>query len=320
MLKYRTYVKTLMLILVGIFGGALLYLFIYSKTYPLPMVSRVSLDAKIKFIREEVDIDAVDTIIVGSSIGLNNIQGIVLEESSKKVSYVLNISSLGLAPTQVEQLLEIITVFPNVKRVIYSVQFADFWYPFVFDENYNADLIKRYISNTENFEDSFYIFLNGYKNIITFIKNHWLWEKKYVANNSNYCLAFDRTGSVPLHIYGSDINQHMWSEPDATNQSEENHQALTRMAKTMKENGLEFYFILQPYREPLLKQYEDLNMTMVNFSKTTRRTVTGYGGKFLDLHDQLRLSDMYFADREHLNDKGSVITSKAIAEFIDKSE
>jgi hypothetical protein len=309
-----------MLILIGIFGGSLLYLYVFSKTYPLPIVSRVSLDAKIKFIREKVDINSIDTVIVGSSIGLNNVQGIVLEQSSKKINKVLNLSSLGLAPIQIEQLLEITTIFPKLKRVIYSAQFADFWYPFVFDEDFDASLIGRYISNNESFKDNLYLLFVGYKNILTFIKNHWLWDKKYVADNTNYCLSFDSSGSVPLRIYGSDIDQKMWSEPDTTDQSEENYQALDRMAKKLSRDDIIFYFVLQPYREPLLRKYTDLNTTMINFGKRVKNLVLKRGGKFLNLHDQLHFSDTYFVDREHLNDKGSAIASRAIAKFIDINE
>ena len=101
MLKHKTYVKILSLMLIIVFGGAFIYVYIYAKTYPVPLFHRISLDAKMRFIRDMSDRDRIDTIIVGSSIGLNNIQGIVLENSSQEVKHVVNLSALGLKTTQV---------------------------------------------------------------------------------------------------------------------------------------------------------------------------------------------------------------------------
>ena len=318
MLKYKNYVKILLLILVIIFGSTFIYVYHYAKIYPLPFTYRISLDDKLRFIRDMPNRDQIDTIIVGSSLGLNNIQGIILEESSTKVHHVLNISAYGLKMTQVEKHLDLISVFPNVKRVIYSTQFPDFSDAFKF-ENYDIEFIKKYINLGEGKIDLIHAFY-GYKNIIQFAKNHWFWEEKYRGDMFNFGLAFDRTGSVPLQIYGDDINKDKFFNPHPLKQDMESFHALSRISEKMHQDNIKFYFIVGPYRQPILDKHEDLRTTMGNFIVKTNKIITNNGGFFLNLHPQLKLSDYYFVDRFHLNEHGSVLTAKAIGKFIDKSE
>ena len=308
----------LSLMLVIVFGGAFLYVYHFSKFYPIPLTHRINLDDKFRFIRDMPNRDQIDTIIIGSSIGLNNIQGIILEESSTKVNHVLNISTYGLTTTQVEKHLALISIFPNTKRVIYSAQFPDFSKPTTF-QNYNIEFIKKYINLGKNYIDLVYAYY-AYKNIIEFTKNHWQWEKKYRGDMFNFGLAFDRTGSIPLQIYGDKINKKKFFNPHHLDQSPENFQALVRMSKKMHQMNIKFYFIVEPYRQPLLDKHEDLRITMGNFILKTQKIVTDNGGLFLNLHPKLKLSDYYFVDRFHLNEHGSALTAKAIGKFIDKSE
>ena len=187
MLKYKTYVKILSLLLVIVFGGAFIYVYHYAKSYPIPLTHRISMDDKFRFIRDMPDRIQIDTIIIGSSLGLNNIKGIILEESSTTVHHVLNISTYGIKTTEVEKHLDIISVFPNLKRVIYSTQFPDFSDPFRL-QSYDLEFIKEYINLGKNQIDLSHAFY-AYKNIIEFTKNHWHWEEKYRGDMFNFGLA-----------------------------------------------------------------------------------------------------------------------------------
>jgi len=106
----------------------------------------------------------------------------------------------------------------------------------------------------------------------------------------------------------------------STLENEKNFQALARMSTKMHRMHIKFYFIVGPYRQPLLDKHEDLRMTMEDFIVKTNKIITANSGFFLNLHPQLNLSDYYFVDRFHLNEHGSALTAKAIGKFIDKSE
>jgi hypothetical protein len=318
MLKYKTYVKILSLVLIGIFGGVFIYIYIYAKNYPIPLFHSVSIDTKMMFMRDMENKENIDTLIVGSSIGLNNVQGVAVENSSKRVKHVLNLSGFGIVTMQVEQLLELTTLFPNLERVIYSAQFPDFSLPLIF-ENHDVDFVKNYINldkNHINFQYSFYT----YKHFVEFAKRPWNWEKKYMSNRDFSYLGFDHTGSAPLHIYDDDIIKSRWETPHAVSPIKENYLALERIVKKTEKKGINFYFIIQPYRIPLVKKSEHVRKTLESFDQVTKKIIIPNGGKVLNLHEYLHLNDNYFADRTHLNDKGSAISSKAIGKFIDKSE
>ncbi len=319
MLKYKTYVKTLSLMLVIIFGGAFIYVYIYAKSYPSPLFHRISLDAKMRFVRDMSDRDRIDTIIIGSSIGLNNLQGIVLEDSSKEVNHVLNLSALGLNTTHVEQLSELFSLFPNTKRVIYSAQFEDWSGNHLLGDK-EVDFAREYIQlgkGNINLTYTFYTF----KHLLEFAKNHWKWEKEYAHNNTNYGLSFDNTGSVPLNMYGENINHKMFSTPPLdTKLSKENPLALERIVKSLQSKKIRFYFVAEPYRQYMIDKYDDIRIARENFIQKTEKITTSNSGIFIDLHKKLHLGDEYFADREHLNSKGSVLTAKEVGAFIDANE
>ncbi|GEM_PF-1150626 len=319
MLKYKTYVKRLMLILLLLFGGSFLYVYHYAKSYPIPLFHRISLDAKMKFIRDMERREAIDTIIVGSSIGLNNLQGLELERSAKTIHHLLNFSALGLQAPQIEQLSKLFSLFPNLKRVIYSAQYED-WSGANTFESSEIDAARTYLLLGREKIDLHYT-IYTYKHLLEFAKNHWQWEKKYRPNTTNHGLSFDASGSVPLEMYGDKINHKMYATPPLdTLLFQEDYQALQRVAKALHKQGIAFYFIAEPYRAYMLKHYKEIAQARRSFIQETQRIVTDAGGVFLDLHPQLHLGDAYFADREHLNSKGSLMTAKAVATLIDRTE
>ncbi len=319
MYKYKTYVKILSFILLSIVIGAFVYIYFYSKTYPIPLFHRISLDAKMRFVRDMSDRDRIDTIIIGSSIGLNNIQGIVLEDSSEKVKHVVNLSALGLKTTQVEQLTELFSLFPNTKRVIYSAQFEDWSGDFLFEDN-EVDFAREYILLGKDTIDLTYS-LYTFKHLIEFVKRHWEWEKRYAPNNTNHGLSFDRTGSVPLNMYGENINHKMFVTPPVDKRLfKEDFLALEKMIKDLKSKNIRFYFVAQPYRQHMIDHYDDIRIAREKFIQKTEEITIKYGENFIDLHEKLHLSDDYFADREHLNSNGSILTTKEVGALIDTSE
>jgi hypothetical protein len=70
----------------------------------------------------------------------------------------------------------------------------------------------------------------------------------------------------------------------------------------------------------MIDHYDDVRIARKNYIKETEEITTKHGEKFIDLHVKLHLGDEYFADREHLNSNGSVLTAKEVGAFIDASE
>ena len=318
-LTYKNYLKWLFITLAAVAFAALLYTAFFIKNYPLPITNRISFDAKLKFIKESIDRDKVDTLIVGSSIGLNNVQGAVLENNSTHCSTVLNLSVYEASTLEVEEVLELRKLFPHLKRVIYSVQFPDFAEAGRFSD-YQPDLIRKYLKDDFTPQAHAAFLFRMCQNLFFCIQRQWNYRHKHSKNNQFGYLGFDKTGSVPLHIYGNDIIKSRWEQPHWTKQSPENYQALSRIAQELQSEGIRFYFVIQPYRKPLIDQYPEIRATLSSFSQKTAQILEQYGGEILNLNKTLPLEDSYFSDRSHLNDKGSKISSGAIADFIDSKE
>jgi poly-D-alanine transfer protein DltD len=151
--------------------------------------------------------------------------------------------------------------------------------------------------------------------------NHWRWEKKHALNNTNAGLSFDRTGSVPLNMYGKNINHEMFDTPPKdTKLYEENIPSLERIIKKLRSHNIKFIFVAQPYRQHMIDTFDGIRTVRKEFIQKTKEITLKNDGLFIDLQDKLHLGDEYFADREHLNSNGSILTAKEVAKFIDTYE
>lgn len=319
MLSSKNYLKILFGIIAIIVTTSLGYSINFSKNYPIPIIDHISFDAKIRFIREEVDIEKIDTIVVGSSLALNNVQGIVLEKNSKNIDHVLNFSVWSIDATHVEQMLELSSIFPNIERIIYSGQFTSFNHARQF-KNFDTDFIKKYMSHTLNPIEEKKFILNACKDISFCVNRQKEWKKTYGSNRLFSFLDFDRTGSAPLHMYGKDILQKRWNKVDGAGQHPNAVKALRRIAAKAKKDGIKFYFVQQPYRKAMIDKHKHIQNIMKQFPQNMSKLLAEYGAVFFNLHEKLKLNDDYFADRSHLNDKGSKVGSEALAKLIDKVE
>ncbi len=318
MLNAKKYTKILLLLLIFIFTSVFIYAYYYSKFYPLPLTHRISLDAKLMFIRDMPHKDMVDTIIVGSSMGLDNLHGDTLAASSTKVKKILNLSAFSIGVTGWERIWSIIELFPNAKRIIYSTQSLDFTEDRIFEE-FDLDFVKNYTKLGKNGTNIIYSFYT-YKHILSSIPRHWDWESKFMSNNKYTYLEFDHTGGISLHIYGDDIDKKKWDDTYAAETTQESYLSLTRLIQSTKKQNIKFYVVVQPYRKALLKRDNELRKIVHNYYRMLEGTTRKNGAKYLNLDQELNMGDEYFADRIHLNDKGNVVTSKAVGRFIDKYE
>jgi len=318
-MQSKTYLKILFSLLGIILAIAVGYVSYFMRHYPLPITSRISFDAKLKFVREHIDVNKIDTIIVGSSIGLNDIQGAYLEKASTRCKGVLNLSVYEATTLEAQQLLELRKAFPNLKRMIYSAQYSDMPHPYTY-QNYDPDTLMKYMAHKLNLIAWFKLVFNASKDIPFLIRREIEWNEKSIHNNSFQYLGFDSTGSVPLHIYGKDIIHHRWKNPHPHIEHPKSFEALEHIAKYAKKEGLYFYFAHQPYRKPLYNKYLRVRTAMKYVDDRADAIFSKYNTSHLIRLQLLDLGDEYFADRSHLNDKGSILTAEAIGKYIDKIE
>lgn len=318
MLNAKKYIRILLMILVFIFTSVLIYAYYYSKFYPIPITHRISLDAKLMFIRDMPDKEVIDTIIVGSSMGLDNLHGDTLIKSSNHIKNLLNISAFSVTITQWERIWDLVSLFPNAKRIIYSTQSLDFTEDRTLQEFDLAFAIK-YTKLGKNSTDLIYSFYT-YKHILSSIQRHWDWKNKFMSNNKYTYLDFDHTGGISLHIYDDDIDKRKWDDVYAAETTLESYESLSRLITDANRNDIRFYVVVQPYRQALIQKDENLRKIVHDYYNKLEKTTRKSGGKYLNLDQKLHLDDEYFADRIHLNDKGNVVTAREVGKFINQNE
>lgn len=318
MLNPNTYLKILFTFLISIGVLAAGYVYDFSKKYPPPITKRISFDAKLKFIREHIDPDTIDTIIVGSSIGLNNVLGTVLEKESTKIEHALNLSVYEATTLEVEQILELSDAFPHLKRIIYSAQYSDFPHAKRY-EGYDAQVLKKFIRHELSAPALSKLLFDACNNLLFCKQREEKWKSEHLQSNKFTSLLFDSTGSVPLEIYIKEGVGGRWYLPHPGVMHPESFAAVERMAKRAQAKGIHFYVAHQPYRTPLYDKHEKVREAIKHFDDKIQNIIHPYGGELIRLQP-LRLGDEYHADRTHLNAKGATIASQEIAKIIDKIE
>jgi hypothetical protein len=314
----KLYLKRLFAIWALLFAAAAGYVAYFIQHYPTPLTDHISFDAKLKFVRERVDPDKIDTIIIGSSIGLNNLLGSVMQKESRSMDHILNLSVYGATTLQAEQLMELMDAFPNLERVIYSVQYSDTPHNWRF-KDYDAKKLIRYMRREMNPVEYLYTIFKACRNLPFCYRRQRDYAKEHLRPNTFESLLFDETGSVPLYIYGDDIISHRWRLPHPGIMSGESFAAMGRMAKKAKERGIEYYIVHQPYRKGLYQKHKSVRDAMAYFDTQAQKAIAPYGGHLIKIQP-LDLNDSYFSDRTHLNAEGSTLVSKYVAKEIDKIE
>lgn len=314
----KTYLKILFtfLLFIGVLAAG--YVYDFSKEFPPPITSRISFDGKLKFVREHIDPDKIDTLIVGSSIGLNNVLGSVLEKNSKIVQHAVNLSVYEATTLQVEQILELSDAFPNLKRIIYSAQYSDFPHARKY-ENYDSNLLKRFMRKELSPLALSKLLFDACNNLPFCYEREKKWEEEHTKSNKFSYLGFDHTGSVALDIYGKKASGGRWHLPHPPIMHPESFMSVSRMAKKAKKENIMFYVVHQPYRQPLYDKHQKVRDGMAYFDAKIKEIFTQVSGHLIVLQN-LHLNDDYFADRTHLNKKGSTIASIEIAKIIDQVE
>ncbi len=314
----KIYLKRLFGIFTLILFIAVGYVTYFNTHYPIPITDHISFDAKLKFTREKIDPDKVDTLIIGSSIGLNDLLGSVMEKESKKIKKVLNFSIYGATTLQAEQIMALMDAFPHLKRIIYSVQYSDMPHTWKF-KDYDPQTLVKYMRHELNPFAYLKLVFHACSNLAFCYEREKKWIPDHMRTNTFESLIFDSSGSVPLHIYGKDIIHHRWHLPHPGIMHGESFRSVGRMAKKAKEHNVKFYVVHQPYRQPLYDKHKSVRDAMAYFDSKVTEMIKPYGGRLIRIQP-LHLGDKYFSDRTHLNDKGSPIVSQYVAREIDKLE
>ena len=274
---------------------------------PLRFTNSISYDAKINFLRNHVALlNESSTIVLGSSMGLNDIDSAMLEKTAAS-GKVINLSSWGLHASEVFQFLKLIDL-KNTRYLVFSAQFFDLCGQ-PLKEMDQAE-IRKYIYG----DFSIYPYI---QTVLTLPRhaNAYLHWNEYYRDKENYTnLEFDEYGDVPMNIPKQRIDPDRWDVVDEDYAVEDlNFEALLELNTYLKERGITLIVARPPYRQPLLDNNPALKRIFDTFGESLSRLSKENDFIFLDAHALLHLDDSYFVDKSHLNLAGADIYSTAIA-------
>jgi hypothetical protein len=293
--------------------GTKVSLMIHMRTsFPPPIYHRISTDAKTWFLSSIKEKDSFKHAILGSSLGLNNLDGNTLEE--KLNEKVINFSSWGLTPKQTHQLSSVyLKYFDSIENITIVVQTLDFFTDDSLDDD-DLTLMDHYFKHSFSSQVNFYWkllprFRTQFKYWLNYNKNH--------MNPSRYqFLGFDNTGSVPLHIPQGNISNHRFNTPHQNLLKKDSFLTLRNLISFLKdEKALNVNILISPYRNKVIEKSETLSAQNEFSRKEILEISHEFGIDVYDSQQDFGDKDHLFVDRSHLNPSGSKLLTIA---YVDK--
>lgn len=305
------WVKLWLILILSSFIILFLSIFYFSNNgRPLRFTNSLSYDAKLNFIRNNKLLDKADTLVIGSSMGLNNINGEILEKSDK-IKFVLNASSWGLNTNEIFELLQALDL-KKIKTVIYPQQYFDFEQ--FSSKNINKTEIKDFLSGKFIFKPYLETFQTLNNNLDTYI----FWKSKALNEKKYDYLGFDKNGDINLDLEKKFINQKRWIKYSKNSVTDErNIKVLIKMNDYLKERNINFLVVTTPHRIEILNKDKQFQSFFSNFINRLEKLSKKYGFMYLNLHDKLMLNDSYFIDSSHLNIYGAKAVSSEIVNYLE---
>lgn len=309
--SYRHCLRIYLVILVLVLASMYALSSWHNLHYPATITNSISLDAKLKFLRDNRQLlRQAKTVVLGSSLCLNNIDTDYLHRTLPHQGPFINVAAWGLQVGQARQLYQF-TLRQNsgLKRVLYITQAADFSQHRP-EALFDAFDTAAYVNHTENL-----LFPAKYFNARTI----WGNIKSYGAKQSTReygSLAFGLTGSVLLDVRGRHRNQNRWDGYglDITLAPQE-FQELRQFCGDVKGKGQDFIVVTTPVRGHFLESGPSKAL-QVRLKQEIAGIVRECGGTLIEADREVPLSDDDFADTMHLNNSGASAVARYLAPLL----
>lgn len=266
----------------------------------------ISFNSKIYETRRLTE-DNFDYLAIGSSMTLNNLNSNTLQGFlNERDENFYNFASWGTTIQDNETWLEILLEKYNPKGVIMFSSMEDFE-----GENKPIDKedVSAYIRGRQ--QSTFYL-KHSVFNDLTYINEY----KELVGDTLSYdSLHYDESGGVNLSVYTDSIESNRWNKTFTETFHEDNIQysALRTISQTLKEKGIDFYFVQMPSR-PNYVADENARSILNQHVATCESIINETGQHFYNGIDYELFSDFYFSDYTHMNVEGSMLMTNLFIE------
>jgi hypothetical protein len=293
--------------LLTITGVVSLIGFITVSPIPLRFSNSISYDVKLNFIRDAKLLAGANTLVIGSSMALNNIDGPHIESEVSQVKKVANLASWGLQTSEMLQLIKLINL-DEVKYVIYATQYLDF------EDARRSKIDDAEVKSYLNNEFILSPYVTTLTSIPTNISNYFNYSSIYLNPRKYTYLDYDKTGGINLDLQGKDIDKERWDSVSQTDYrlDEECFTAFSEIHQILKEKEITFIVLTTPYRKSIMKDNANLPDVYSQYVEKVKALSKKDGFIYFNTQESLNLDDNYFIDGIHLNKEGARLVSDEI--------
>ena len=278
---------------------------------PLRFSNSISYDVKLNFLRNSNFLEGTNTLVIGSSMALNNIDGPDIEEEVSKVSKIANLASWGLQTSEVLQLIKLINL-DEIKYVVFSTQYLDF------EEARRSKIDDAEVKSYLNNEFILSPYVTTLTSIPTNISNYFNYSSTYLDPHKYTYLDYDKTGGSNIDLTKNEIDKERWDNRTKVKYKldEACFTAFSELSLLLKEKGIKLIVLTTPYRKAIMEDNTNLPDIYNQYVQKLEVLAKTDGFTYFNTHDSLNLDDSYFIDALHLNKKGSKLVSDEIIKIL----
>lgn len=266
----------------------------------LPVTNSISLDAKLYEARIRLRGKKLDTLVIGSSMALNNFSSETFFKHTTENKTLYNFAAWGLNMKDSCLLLDILVRQYHPRNVIMLSNYIDFRDQATLSMN---ELNVRLFLLDKSIVDCFLIGKTGFLSSLTYRRKY---DEKRIGRDHNDSLFFDDYGSVPL-----DTGNFNYTDSSKNNKikpfyqpAESQYEYLEKMIKSLSARHIQFSFIQTPFRCGVLEgETPEKQKSMSDHFLRTSRIVSSNGGIYF--RDDESYSDRFFIDIIHMNATGA---------------
>lgn len=298
-------------LLIALFLGFLVY---NRDSLPAQHFSgNVSVNEKIRWLKARGQ--NCDTLVIGSSMALNNVDFHELEAIGLR--HITNAGAWSLGVPQTLRLLEILLASCKPATVIYPVYYGDFDQQDV-GSDVDFDRVAAYVGRKDKGERllDYLVEIDPYDLVGDFLKA----RKKAPLGRTVYdALQFDASGAVLLSSQNFHIKQRRWEgyRYNAIRVQEGSFSALREVADLARKSGIRLVVAETPLRAPSIPVLG--RNSYLRWRERVREICERNGSLFIQAPAASDFDDFLFADYAHLNENGAQLWTRRLASVLRKA-
>jgi len=287
---------------VGFFSvAALLSAITFWLAYPIApqFTGNVSFDQKLMFVRDHLETSGEKiTLVVGSSMALNNVDTDILTE--RLVSPYFDLGVWGMSIADAHRLADQIADRYPTRDIILSTQFFELRDEALTNFTVTNEVLDQYLNGTRLF--------GGFaqRDFYESLKLRRDWVRTYANPNSYVNMQFNRSGAVPLDISADERDPVRWLPvQDFPAVCASCMDDVEKMCQDLGRRGIGFSVVLPPLTQWVRDQRPEVNALYLDRKERLRASLRACNAPLFDADEWAAFDDSCFADFSHLNREGT---------------